>query len=222
MLFILTENQAEASQAVAGRLIKELGDGRRVLWLTSGGSQTGANVDIMAQIPDEISQNLTLMPIDERYGPPGHDDSNWQQLMAAGFRAKQAKLLPVLRAGLDFDQTAAAYNQMAEQAFKDNDIIIGCLGIGPDGHTAGILPNSIATSEESDMVAHYLAPPYQRLTLSFKALRQINAAYVLVFGAAKNEALKNLKTNLPLNRQPAQILKDIPETYVYNDQVGED
>ena len=47
------------------------------------------------------------------------------------------------------------------------------------------------------------------------------AAYVFAFGADKKPALENLLTNIDLIVQPAQILKSLPEAYVYNDQVGD-
>jgi hypothetical protein len=48
----------------------------------------------------------------------------------------------------------------------------------------------------------------------------VTVAYLLAYGEDKRPALENLKTELPPNQQPAQILKDIAEAYVYNDQVG--
>ena len=36
------------------------------------------------------------MLTDERYGPVGHPDSNWSQLLQKGFDLPQAKLVPVL------------------------------------------------------------------------------------------------------------------------------
>jgi 6-phosphogluconolactonase/glucosamine-6-phosphate isomerase/deaminase len=108
------------------------------------------------------------------------------------------------------------------QAFSDNKVVIAQLGIGPDGHTAGILPNSVATEPNSRLVVNYVADPYKRLTLSFTALKKVTVAYVLAFGSNKMDALIALQSqNLSLSEQPAQILKQLNEAYVYNDQVGE-
>jgi 6-phosphogluconolactonase/glucosamine-6-phosphate isomerase/deaminase len=140
--------------------------------------------------------------------------------MDNGFDVKLSTLLPVLLPELDLAQTAEHYDATIRQAILDNDVIIGQFGIGPDGHIAGILPKSPATTS-SELAAGYDAPPYQRLTLTFPALQQITAAYVMVFGGSKHEALLNLQTKaLSIIDQPAQILKNIPEAYVYNDQIG--
>ncbi len=61
-----------------------------------------------------------------------------------------------------------------------------------------------------------------RLTLTFSALRQLTAAYVFAFGKPKQKTLMSLqKEALPLEQQPAQILNELPEAYLYSDQVGE-
>lgn len=207
---------------MAKRLNNELLAGRQVLWLVSGGSQVPYNVKIMGHIPDELSQNLTVMPADERYGEPGHKDSNWGKLMAAGFPTREAQLIPVLKEGLNFLDNTEHYNQLAKQAFEEADAIIGQLGLGEDGHTAGILPNSPATKETEALVTGYEAPPLQRMTLTFTALGQLKAAYVLAFGEAKRQALLKLKSgNGSLKEQPAQILTGLDEAYIYNDQLGD-
>ena len=179
-----------------------------------------ASVEIMKSIPKDLSSGLSIMPVDERFGPVGHDESNWAKLMAASFDAKQANLRPVLAGGLDFEATAKRYNEMAIQAFADSNLVIGQLGLGADGHTAGILPNSPATHVVEATATYYEAPPLRRLTLTFRALKKINVAYVLAFGADKKTALENLKQDISLEQEPAQILKDFPEVYIYNDQLG--
>ncbi|HEX4775103.1 MAG TPA: 6-phosphogluconolactonase [Candidatus Saccharimonadales bacterium] len=222
MQFVLTSGWEEAAAAVAKRLVDELSNDRRVLWLVSGGSQITANVQIMSQIPDELSRNLSVTLVDERYGPIGHADSNWQQLINAGFPDKQATLYPVIQAGLGFEQNTAYFKEMIEQAFSFNDVLIGQLGIGPDGHTAGILPHSAASAETTALAIGYDAPPLKRLTTTFPALKQLTAAYVLAYGDNKRESLSKLKNqDLPLSEQPSQILKELSEAYIYNDQVGE-
>jgi 6-phosphogluconolactonase/glucosamine-6-phosphate isomerase/deaminase len=72
------------------------------------------------------------------------------------------------------------------------------------------------------MVAGYEAGPFQRLTLTFPALRRVTAAYAFAFGAPKHEALAALQTSArSLATLPSQILNELSEAYLYNDQVGE-
>ncbi len=101
--------------------------------------------------------------------------------------------------------------------------MIGQLGIGTDGHIAGILPGSAAAHETSALVAAYDAAPFKRLTVTFQVLRQIDAAFVFAFGKPKRKTLEILKAgSMGTIDQPAGILHELQEAYVYNDQVGED
>jgi 6-phosphogluconolactonase/glucosamine-6-phosphate isomerase/deaminase len=221
MKFILTTGWDDGVADLTERLAKELTSGKRVLWLVSGGSNTEASVHVMDSIAPKLSAGLLVMPVDERYGAPGHADSNWSQLMKAGFKCKKAKCLPVLKKGLNLKQTAAYYEELAREAFANSDMVVAQLGIGDDGHIAGILPGSPAVLARRSFVSGYATPNYKRLTLTFPALQKVNAAYVFAFGGGKGKVLRSLRfrARTPQER-PAQILKTLPEAYIYNDQVG--
>ena len=65
------------------------------------------------------------------------------------------------------------------------------LGLGNDGHTASLFPESSALNESARWVvaAHVPAVPPARLTLTLPALNRAAAVYFLVSGANKAEAL---------------------------------
>ncbi len=222
MRFILSLGWEEGIADLTQRLVRELSAGRRVLWLVTGGSNLPASVKIMGSISDDLSRNLTVMLADERYGAPGHADSNWAQLMDSGFQGKHATLLPLLQAGDSFERAAERYNQLAGQAFNEAEVTISQIGIGADGHVAGILPESPAARETTAMVIAYDSPPYTRLTMTFPALQRITADYSFAFGENKRQTLTMLEQKqLDPIMQPAQIFKQLPEAYIYNDQIGE-
>lgn len=222
MQFILANSWADGVASLSDRLNDELASDKKVLWLVSGGSNIPASVEIMSSVPWEQSLKLSIMLNDERFGPPGHTDSNWTQLFEAGFEPKQSKMLPILQANMSYDETLRNFAQQTEQAFAENNIVISQIGMGADSHVAGILPDSPAAQEQSALVAGFESSPYTRLTLTFPALKKVDVAYVMVFGESKRLALDKLRdTEAPLAEQPAQILKQLPEVYIYSDQVGD-
>lgn len=222
MKYILTAGWDDGVAALTERLVRELADGKRVLWLVCGGSNIPSIVQVMRGISPELSKGLTISLTDERYGEPGHKDSNWEQLKHAGFDTEQASTLPVLGPGKDLDRTVKDYGLMIGKAMDDNDITIAQFGIGPDGHIAGILPGSAAAEEDKALAAGYESPPLVRVTLTFPALRRVSAAYAFAFGEPKRHALKQLRAGAStIKDQPARILDELPEAYLYNDQVGE-
>lgn len=222
MQFLKVEDWQPGIDALAARLTKELKAQKKVLWLVPGGSNIHAASEIMMTLPEGLTENLAILLTDERYGTVGHKDSNYKQLHDIGFDRKQATFMPTVIEGLTLQETVHHYEEVVARAFARADMVIGQFGIGNDGHIAGILPHSSA-STSADLVAGYEAAPYHRITLTFEALVQLSVAYAFVFGKDKQPALDRLKNEeLSLQDQPSQILKHLPEAYIYNDQVGEE
>src|SRR5258708_2139506 len=94
----------EAGQELlVNAILLPLQEQKTVLWLISGGSNIKIATAVMAKLIGNES-NLWVTLTDERYGKVGHPDSNWQQLLEAGFDPGHAKTYPILRTGLDLAQ----------------------------------------------------------------------------------------------------------------------
>ena len=189
-----------------------------VLLLLSGGSNISLEVEVLKQLSS--LDNLSVGLIDERYGAVGHPASNWQQLLSAGFKPEQVKSLPVLQ-GLDLSQTVTAYNQTLADAVQSHNNVIGVFGIGTDGHTSGILPNSPAVTSEQ-LVTSYKAADYERITTTPISMYLFDQAFLIAYGEQKYLALDNLSLELSIAEQPAQALKFAKHLTIYNDQIGPD
>jgi 6-phosphogluconolactonase/glucosamine-6-phosphate isomerase/deaminase len=219
----LRENQGAAVEAIAMRLGKELDAGKRVLWLVSGGSNIAAEVEIMAiireQYRDRLDQ-LAIMPMDERYGQKGHAGSNTQQLREAGFDSGGATWVDVLEHNVSFEQTVDFYNDIATTALTNATTIVGQFGMGDNGHIAGIQPGSPAVTADETTVAGFEWSDYPRLTLTPSALKSITVAYLLAYGTGKKDVLSQLQQcEGDVSDFPGLLLYDVPEVYVYNDQI---
>ncbi len=221
MQFLRVTDQDKSTTTLIERLKTELSADKHVLWLVCGGSNIPAAAKVMAALPDEATKNLAIFLTDERYGEVNHVDSNAKQLNDAGFQTKQAIFVPMLAPGFTLAETQERYSQAVQRAFAHADVIIAQFGIGADGHIAGILPNSKAAQADG-WVSAYSAPQYTRVTLTFEALKHISVAFAFVFGETKKHTLQQLRDeNLSLVEQPSQILKKLPEAYIYNDQLGD-
>lgn len=219
--FCYEPNALKAAGKLSERLNSELARGKKVLWLVCGGSNIPLEVEIMRHIPVNLQSQLTLALTDERYGEFDHPDSNWRQLHEAGFEAGDAQIIPTLAPNLSLEETVENYEHNIVQALAEADFVIAQFGIGADGHIAGTLPRSPAITNNT-LVIVYDAGQFTRITLTPSALRKIDVAFAFVYGESKLLTLQNLQTKaLPLGEQPAQILKELPEVYVYNDQIGD-
>lgn len=175
----------------------------------------------MAKLRETCSDQLpllTILPTDERYGRPGHADSNHYQLTQAGFYPGPAHWIDILMQGAPLAQTVDFYGDTLVNAYDEAETVVAVFGIGTDGHIAGILPGSPATGRGQAAVAGYTATDFTRLTLTPHALRHIQVAYALSYGPGKATALGRLHKNTEtLRKLPSKLLYDLPEAYVYTD-----
>ena len=225
MNFINIRDHKEGMQALADKIISFLNSEKKVLWLIPGGSNIPIAFDVMDTIRKELSEtgssallaHLTITLTDERYGPVGHPDSNWKQLQDTGIDFSGVKAYSILD-GSTLPETVAKYGATISDILKSTDVIVGQFGMGADGHIAGILPHSPAVSENVLPTAGYESKLFTRVSLTFPILRKIAVAYMFVSNSTKKEAIERLRTDgISLDDQPAQILKEIPEVYVYID-----
>lgn len=205
---------------IAGALRSHLEKGEKVLWLLPGGSAIAAAAEVGQRLSGLDLSNLAVSLTDERYGEVGHADSNWRQLQEAGLDLPGARLFPVLT-GLDGQATVARWQAELEELLTSCDYKLGFFGIGPDGHTAGVLPGSPAMTTPG-LVALYDGGAFQRITTTPAAISRLDEAVVLAMGEAKRKALEGLKTEKPINEQPAQVLKRLNSCIIFNDVIGEE
>jgi 6-phosphogluconolactonase/glucosamine-6-phosphate isomerase/deaminase len=211
------EAAATVAQTIAARLAKH----DTVLWLVSGGSAIPVQImsmQLLAQDVPDLLKNLTILPVDERYGCAGHADSNSEQMRLAGFASGATQWFDILAHGGTPRQTLEHYKKVAEDSFAQANTAIATFGLGVDGHTAGILPDSPAANDTTSLVVNYPWTDYERMTLGLVSLRRIDIAFVLAYGETKCAALHRLQENKEsLSKLPAKILYDIPDVTVYND-----
>ena len=210
----------QAALAAAGSIREHLYKGERVLWLLSGGSSL--TIAVMASQNKRLKNidlsNLYISVTDERFGPIGHDNENWQQLIDAGFWLHGANLYRPLT-GRDIETTTTAFNNWLETQFKTADFKLGIFGIGVDGHTAGIKPFSSAT-ESTDYATSYSCNKFERITISFFAIEQLDQAIIQASDDEKQPIVNEfIYEKFPIDKQPAQILKKIPNISIYTNIV---
>ena len=230
MTFHKIDSPEPVVRIIANKLINHLSAGEKVFWLLTGGSGIPIEVKVSQLIQEHDVSKLIVALMDERYGPIGHPDSNWQQLLDAGFDLPNATLLPILRGG-DRAESTEQLNQTLVETFSTADYSLGQFGIGPDGHTAGILPDSpqIDTDElaisyaDSEATQQFTPGVYRdkdRITMTAAAIAKLDEAIVVALG--KDPALfDRLEHDIPIEQMPAQALKQVKNLSIYNDCKGE-
>ncbi|MDB5179367.1 MAG: hypothetical protein JWN01_1310 [Patescibacteria group bacterium] len=222
MNFTHATSTKPAVDHLAQTITEHLEAGDHVLWLLSGGSAINVAVEVGGRLrgADIDLAGLIVTLTDERYGPVGHAGSNWRQLEDAGLGLPGATLLPVL-AGVDLEATAEEYTAILKNHLHSADYRLGLFGIGPDGHTAGILPHSPAVAA-TKLAASFDGGQYQRVTMTAPAIALLDEAVVYAAGEPKWPTLARLaREDAPLTEQPAQVLKAVPQLTIFTDYQGE-
>ncbi len=220
MNIVTTTDPKVPAEFLADKILEQLKANQKVLWLVPGGSAIQVAVLAAKRISGYPHFNLVVTVTDERHGAVGHKDSNWQHLIDMGFDLPQAKLIPVLTVNGEQSRTMTTekFNTIIDKELKNADYKIGLFGIGADGHTAGILPMSGAV-EASESVFGYQAPQFERITITPKALTQLNEAVIWAQGEAKWKIIQDLDKEIDRNLQPAQVLKKVPTLTIFTDYI---
>jgi len=138
---------------------------------------------------------------DERFVPQDDSASNFRMAREAFLRrapVPPANIHPIPTEGLSPEAAAAAYDAELRrfQATKRHDIPlfdVTILGLGPDGHTASLIPGDAAVEEQAAWVVAVLgARAETRITLTLPALSNSGAIAFLAAGADKRAPLTRL------------------------------
>jgi 6-phosphogluconolactonase len=179
---------AEARSAVAAR-------GRFVL-AVSGGKSPWRMLQLLASEDVPWSQ-VHIFQVDERIAPAGSPDRNLE-----GLRRNLLERVPISEAHVhpmpvdepDLESAARDYVRGME-ALTCNPPVLDLvhLGLGPDGHTASLIPGDPVLEIQDRDVA--ITGPYQgrrRMTLTYPVINRARRVLWLVIEADKREALVRL------------------------------
>jgi 6-phosphogluconolactonase len=169
-----------------------IADHGRFTFAVSGGHTPWAMFAELAH-RDVAWKNVVLFQVDERIAPAGDPDRNLTHLRES-LRSTEADIVPMPvndaepsdLAGLE--AAADGYAALLPQRF---DLVH--LVLGPDGHTASLVPNDAVLKVTDHLVA--ITGPYQghrRMTLTYPALARADQLLWLVTGADKHLPLAKL------------------------------
>ncbi|HEY9889926.1 MAG TPA: 6-phosphogluconolactonase [Candidatus Obscuribacterales bacterium] len=130
---------------------------------------------------------------DERYVPADHPDSNAGMAKAAWLDQvpiPPSHIHPMPTQFADPAAAAAAYEQTLHQVLGANPVLdIVLLGMGDDGHTASLFPQTAALGVRDRLVTVGTKGDEPRLTLTAPLINQSRCVIFLVSGESKQPAL---------------------------------
>jgi len=208
---------------------------REVLLLTSGGSALA----LMEHVdPSLMGPHVCITVLDERWTREAADSNftclttlpSWKGFLDAG----ATSIDPRPRAGDDLYATAARFDRALKHwhITHRHGTALAIMGIGTDGHTAGILPfprdpdtftalfMHRTTCVRGYTVAPEVSPHTQRMSATVTyLLRHVDHTIVYATGAAKRGALHALLDEQAApHTVPACVLRSLRDVLLYTDQ----
>jgi 6-phosphogluconolactonase len=220
---IVAEDKAELNQIAAKKFIEialmAIDKVGRFVFALSGGSTPRALYSLLSDsFRDAVDWNKVFFFFgDERDVPPDSDESNFRM-------ANESLLVPLNIAERnifrwktelnDPDGTVNNYERLLTEFFDLNgaefppfDLIL--LGMGPDGHTASLFPDTEALDETNETVTKNWVEKFNtwRFTFTFPTINNAKNVMFLAAGDEKADVLKEvIEGPTDCRRLPSQCI----------------
>ena len=164
-------------------------------------------------------QTLGIVQVDERVAPAEDPDRNLTHLREslvnhAPISAGQIQQMPV--ESEDLEAAANAYAKVLQQVAGAPPVLdLVHLGLGPDGHTASLVPGDpVLTVEDADVAVTGVYQGRRRMTLTYPIINRARRILWVVTGSEKGPALRRLlagDASIPagrVRRESALVIAD--------------
>ncbi len=230
----------KAAEFLLAAIHDQLKTGSKVLLLLSGGSAVKLYKIITYHLSLISYNNLAIAQLDERFQPVNNNDANANSIGKTGlWKVCKKRNIPYYLVSQEgtLKESAEKYDQTISKLFKEYTYKLAVLGIGEDAHTAGLLPGYEKIWNVDSFIVGYklkgngqnglrdlICPEMfkQRITITPKALAQLDQAIVVAVGEKKREALRkiNYVKIKDINKYPAAILQKIKKVDLFTDTLS--
>ncbi|MBS2035056.1 6-phosphogluconolactonase [bacterium] len=187
-------------------------------WVSLAGGTTPKELYRMLAEQPLNWTDLHLLWGDERFVPPDHADSNFRMVKEAWLdrisgvgESHPWKILETAEASAeDYEKTLRAHPQGVDLCL---------LGMGDDGHTASLFPDSKGLDEKNRWAIANWVEKFNshRLSMTYPYLNLSKEVLFLVTGAGKAAALREVLRD---GRHPAAGVRGREATYFFVDQAA--
>jgi len=218
---ILTDANAvarKAAEIIAAEARSAVAERGRFVMAVSGGHMPWQMLRALAseKVPWE---SVHVVQVDERVAPAGDPDRNLTHLREsllehAPLRPEQIHAMPV--ESIDLEAAAKRYALALQEIAGSPPVLdLAHLGLGPDGHTASLVPGDpVLNVADADVALTGVYQDRRRMTLTYPMLNRARRILWLVTGSDKVGALARLRDgdrSIPagrIERDQAVVLAD--------------
>ena len=203
------------------KLRKGINDNGQASLGVSGGSTP---VNLFKKLSKtEIQWNkIFIFPVDDRVLPDNHPDQNGtlikQNLLIN--KAKHATFIPLIHFSDDSKINLLKAQTILDSIDRPFDVLI--LGMGTDGHTASLFPNSEGIKNGMDINNNELLveikptlAPYTRISLTRSTIEQSKNIYLHIYGNEKKMVYDKAKSSDNHELYPISAFMNMPNFNLY-------
>jgi len=160
----------------------------------SGGRTPWAMLAILGDTEEMPWGETELFQVDERIASPGSEERNLTHLVLGLSIDHQASLRPMPVTQRNLEAAAREYESQLPERL---DLVH--LGLGPDGHTASLVPGDpvLEVTDRRVALTESAYQDHRRMTLTYPAIDTARQIVWLVTGAEKRDALAKLLAGDP-------------------------
>lgn len=205
----------EAAERVIDAAGRAADEGRTFSIALAGGGTPKALYELLATDAYKSRVDWARVEVffgDERTVPPDHKDSNYRMAREALLSKVPIPGDNVYRMAGERDPHEAAkeYGQVLKEKFGEGGLDVVLLGMGDDGHTASLFPDTEALDEKKHRCVANYVPKLNtwRLTLTAPFINRSGEVVILVSGAGKSQRLQDVLEGAPDPRRlPVQLIR---------------
>lgn len=178
-----------AAELIAAAGAAAVADHGHFAFAMSGGRSPWSMLAILGELEEMPWAETELFQVDERVASPGSEERNLTHMVLGLSMDHQSSLRPMPVTNRDLDAAAHEYDTSLPERL---DLVH--LGLGPDGHTASLVPGDPVLDVTDRRVA-LTTNPYQghrRMTLTYPALAEARQILFLVTGSEKRAPLEKV------------------------------
>lgn len=178
-----------AAELIAAAGAEAAAERDRFAFAMSGGRSPWAMLAILGELEQMPWDRTELFQVDERVAAPGDEARNLTHMVLGLSMDHQATLRPMPVTQRNLEEAARSYEESLPDRF---DLIH--LGLGPDGHTASLVPGDpvLEIADRRVAMTETAYQDHRRMTLTYPALEEARRIVWLVTGPDKPEALQKL------------------------------
>jgi len=185
----------ELTAQITAALKADIDKRGRASLLVSGGSTPKGLFERLSGADLDWS-NVVVSLVDERYVPDGHADQNGGMVkeLLLKDKASKAKFIPLVQDSEDIERNLRLSKQAVEELPRPFTVVL--LGMGGDGHTASLFPESPQLDDGMDvqnervlMITDPVTAQHRRITFTRRALLDASHLILHCYGSDKKSIL---------------------------------